>query len=141
MKNSNFKNPFGYLISNVPPLFLSAATVSFAQESDDTVYFLRLSLFDTSTRGEGCSCLSCHITDVLIWIPPIQHPVTLHVKKLPVHHKHPAFYVPRLRGERKERNQTPLKYKLTALRRLTLHQRRDVPDTHMNFHNKVTPRL
>lgn len=103
--------------------------------------FLRISLLDTLTRGEGCSCLSRHITDVLIRIPPLQHPVMLHVKKLPVHHKHPAFYVPRLRGERKERDQSSLKHKLTALRRLTLHQRRDVPDTQLNFHNKVTPPL
>lgn len=66
---------------------------------------LRLPLLDISTRGEGCSCLSRHITAVLIRIPPIQHPVMLLFKKLPVHHKHPPFYVPRLRGKGKERNQ------------------------------------
>lgn len=102
---------------------------------------LRLPLLDISTWGEGCSCLSRHITDVLIPIPPIQHPVMLLLKKLPVHHKHPPFYVPRPRRERKERNQPSLKHKLTALSRLTWHQRRDVPDVALNFHNKVTPQL
>ncbi|KAK5902592.1 hypothetical protein CesoFtcFv8_007832 [Champsocephalus esox] len=80
---------------------------------------LRLPLLDISTRGEGCSCLSRHITAVLIRIPPIQHPVMLLFKKLPVHHKHPPFYVPRLRGKGKERNQPSLKHELTALSRLT----------------------
>lgn len=102
---------------------------------------LRLPLLDISTRGEGCSCLSRHITAVLIRIPPIQHPVMLLFKKLPVHHKHPPFYVPRLRRKGKERNQPSLKHKLTALSRLTWHQRSDVPDVALNFHNKVTPQL
>lgn len=102
---------------------------------------LRLPLLDISTWGEGCSCLSRHITDVLIRIPPIQHPVMLLFKKLPVHHKHPPFYVPRLRRNRKERNQPSLKHMLTALSRLTWHQRNDVPDIALNFHNKVTPQL
>lgn len=102
---------------------------------------LRLPLLDISTWAEGCSCLSRHITAVLIRIPPIQHPVMLLFKKLPVHHKHPPFYVPRLRRKRKERNQPSLKHKLTALSRLTWHQRSDVPDIALNFHNKVTPQL
>lgn len=102
---------------------------------------LSLPLLDISTRGEGCSCLSRHITAVLIRIPPIQHPVMLLFKKLPVHHKHPPFYVPRLRRKGKERNQPSLKHKLTALSRLTWHQRSDVPDVALNFHNKVTPQL
>lgn len=102
---------------------------------------LRLPLLDIPTWGEGCSCLSRHITAVLIRIPPIQHPVMLLFKKLPVHHKHPPFYVPRLRRKGKERNQPSLKHKLTALSRLTWHQRSNVPDVALNFHNKVTPQL
>lgn len=75
---------------------------------------------DTSTREEGCSRPSRHITAVLIRIPPIQHPVMLLFKKLPVHHKHPPFYVPPPEREGgKERNQPSLKHKLTALSRLT----------------------
>lgn len=102
---------------------------------------LRLCLFDISTRGEGCSCLSRHITAVLFQNPPIRHPVMLLFKKLPVHHRHPPFYVPRPRGKEKERNQPSLKHKLTALSRLTWHQRSDVPDVALNFHNRVTPQL
>lgn len=99
---------------------------------------LSLPLVDILTQVDGCSCLSRHITAILIRNPPIQHPVMLLFKKLPVHHKHPPFMFPAWEGRGKERNHHSLKHKLTALNRLTWHQRSNVPHVALNEHNKVT---
>lgn len=111
-------------------------------ESDDTVYSAKTPPRLTSRHGEK-DVPVCLVTSQTSWFGslPSNTPVMLLFKKLPVHHKHPPFYVPRLRRERKERNQPSLKHKLTALSRLTWHQRSDVPDIALNFHNKVTPQL
>lgn len=96
-----------------------------------------------TSRHEEEDVLVCLVTsDVLIRIPPIQHPVMLHFKKLPVHHKHilPFMFPAWERKRGNGRSQPSLKHKLTALSRLT-YQKKDVPDIHLNFCDKVTPQL
>lgn len=113
-------------------------------KGDDTVYFPppSLSLFDTLTPGEGYVPV-CLVTSQTSWFGSLPSNTLwcFTLKSCPSIINILPFMFPAWEGERKERNQSSLKHKLTALRRLTLHQRGDVPDTHLNFHNKVMPRL
>lgn len=138
--------PEGLVCTAVPPLLCSPVNPSLTQGSDGTVRPTKTpSAWHLDTR-EVCSCLSCHITDVSIRIPPIRHPVMLPFKKkrrsLPSIINIPLPFRICLRRKEKGRNQPPVKHKADSTRPTAVTSRGAMCQTYLwILHNKVAPQL